>query len=102
MIYDISKGMIKSENPKHQPNFDCIRTIGPLFSEEKDMKEKMDKDLDTMKLYLSILKKSRPPESRIINVQNMINIATEARNMIFFSSYVIKTSINFKNCVFGI
>jgi proteasome lid subunit RPN8/RPN11 len=49
MVYDIRKGVTKYENSKYQPNFDCIRSIGPLFLDEKSIKEK-DKDLKKKKL----------------------------------------------------
>jgi len=64
MIYDIDKGIAKSENPMYQPNFDCIHTMGSLFSDEKYIKEK-DKDLKKKELNLLALKKTGVPEHEI-------------------------------------
>ena len=61
MIYDIDKGVAKPENPMYQPNFDCIRTMGSLFADEKYIKEK-DKDLEKKELNLLMLNRSGAPE----------------------------------------
>ncbi len=68
MIYDNNKGITKFENPKYQSNFDCIRTIGSLFSDEKYIKEKLDKDLDKKELKLLTLNKSGASEREITEV----------------------------------
>ena len=74
MIYDIDKGITKSENPKYQPNFDCIRTIGPLFLDEQNIKE-FDKDLEKKELKLStFINKSGISECEIMEaVSNHLN-----------------------------
>lgn len=46
MINSISRDITRSEDPKHQINFDCIRNIVPLFLEEKSIKEEVSKGLD--------------------------------------------------------
>jgi hypothetical protein len=65
MVYDIRKGKIKYENSKYQPNFDCIRSIGSLFLDEKRIKEK-DKDLKKKKLDVLALDRSGISEREII------------------------------------
>lgn len=65
MVYDIRKGVTKYENPKYQPNFDCIRDIGPLFLDEKRIKEK-DKDLKKKKLDVLALDRTDVSEREII------------------------------------
>ncbi len=80
MIYDIDKGITKSENMKYQPNFDCIRNMGSLFSEEKYIKEEVDKDLDEKKLRLYALERSGAPEKVIIEAENEIVDGIEKRN----------------------
>lgn len=80
MISISSRGTTKSEDPKYQPNFDCIRDIVPLFLEEKYIKEEVDKDLDEKKLHLSILRRSALPEHVIIESENEIINNTEKRN----------------------
>jgi hypothetical protein len=57
MVYDIHDGVTKYKNPKYQPNFDCIRSIGPLFLDEKHLKEK---DQDLKKKKLDVLALDRP------------------------------------------
>lgn len=73
---DIKKG----RSLKYKQSIDCISKIWPIYSEEIDTK-KMDKKLDDIKLFLSILKKSGVEENAVIRVQNILNAATEARNI---------------------
>lgn len=61
---EIRKGIAKSENPKYQPNFDCLRTMNRLFLDEKYIKE-LDKDLDKKELQLLTLKESGASEHEI-------------------------------------
>lgn len=79
MIYDIDKGVTKS-NHKYQPNFDCIRTMGSLFSEEKYIKENLDKDLNKKELYILNLNKYGIPEYKIQEAVNELINDTIQRN----------------------
>lgn len=81
MADDIRKGVTESKNPRYQPNFDCIRTTDPLFSDEKYIKYEMDKNLDTIESLLSTLKKSGSTESTK-RMQNALIVVTEARDII--------------------
>ena len=80
MVYDIDKGETKYENPKYQPNFDCIRTMGPLFSEEKRIKEEVDIDLDEKISRLYDLRRRGVSEHAIIEAENRLANDTEKRN----------------------
>lgn len=58
IVDDIKKGIISPENLKYQQHFDCLYTIGSLYSEEMNIREKLDKELDKMKSDLLTIHKS--------------------------------------------
>lgn len=78
MVYDIDKGETKAENPKYQQNFDCVRNIGPLFLEEKNLKEK-GKDLEKKKLRVLDLSNSGAPEREMLEAG--IDIINDVRKI---------------------
>lgn len=75
----VKKGVTNFESLKYQQSFNCFDTMEPLYSREKNVKENMDKKIYDIKSFLSILKKSGATES-VTRVQNMLTIATKARN----------------------
>ena len=76
----VKKGVTNFESLKYQQSFNCFDTMEPLYSREKNVKENMDKKIYDIKSFLSILKKSGATESAT-RVQNMLTIATKARNI---------------------
>ena len=50
IVDDIKKGIISPENLKYQPHFDCLDAIDSLYSKERYIIEKLDKDLDNSSL----------------------------------------------------
>ena len=56
ILYDISQGIMKTENPKYQPNVDCINNTLPSYLAEMYITEKLDKDIRDRKSRLSSLR----------------------------------------------
>ena len=56
ILYDISQGIMKTENPKYQPNVDCINDTLPSYLAEMYITEKLDKDIRDRKSRLSSLR----------------------------------------------
>lgn len=65
---DINKDTISPENLKFKQNFDCLYSIGSLYSEERKIKEKLDKDLDEKDSRILDLKNSGASESKIMEL----------------------------------
>ena len=80
IVDDIKKGIISPENLKYQPHFDCLNTIDSLYSKERYIIEKLDKDLDKMTSHLLALNRSGISEHEIMKTVNELINETVKRD----------------------
>lgn len=80
-LYNISEGITKAENPKYQSNFDCINDTFPLYLADRYIKEKVDKDLDDRRSYLSSLREPDTSRPEIVGEARKLVDDTKVRDV---------------------